>query len=313
MAVDVEVAQTLYRAIDNSLNSTLADGAANVISVLGGVYGSFWMLDFVIKSVYRLFNGLESNVQDILLSVGKAAIIMSFAFSVSWYIQTVVPFVNDAPTEISKLLSNTNANQQNMVDSVVSQYLDSVSKLLSAMKFNPITNFSGTMKGILALVCLLIGGIPFILVCVGTMVTLKVATTVLLSVGLMFIAFLLFDVTKQYFWGWVSVVGGFMLTQILFSVVITLEMNFINTNIIVNGEIQTTLLDCFSILIYFGSFTYLAVEIPGYAASIMGAQPSGGVTGMKGILGKTLGTNAASKASRGIGNALKNRFGNKIS
>jgi type IV secretion system protein VirB6 len=90
-------------------------------------------------------------------------------------------------------------------------------------------------------------------------------------------------------------------------------MNFLNTFVIKGGEIQTDLVSCFSILLYFGSFTILASELPTYAASIMGGAPTG-TTGVGGILGKTMGVNQASKVAKGAGNLLNRmRNRNKIS
>nr|HBY1206081.1 conjugal transfer protein [Klebsiella pneumoniae] len=128
------------------------------------------------------------------------------------------------------------------------------------------SNFKATVLGILALVLLLVGGIPFLLVAVGTLITLKAASMLLLVVGPIFIALSLFPATRQYFWGWVGVLGGFTLAQALFAVVIGLEMSFINANVVKGGEIETDLMSCLSILLYFGAFTLLATEIPNYAA-----------------------------------------------
>ncbi|EGH18696.1 conjugal transfer protein, partial [Pseudomonas savastanoi pv. glycinea str. race 4] len=54
------------------------------------------------------------------------------------------------------------------------------------------------------------------------------------------IAFLLFDQTKQYFWGWVAAIAGFMLAQVLISVVLAIEIGFINTVMIKDGTLTTT-------------------------------------------------------------------------
>ncbi|EGH18686.1 conjugal transfer protein, partial [Pseudomonas savastanoi pv. glycinea str. race 4] len=54
-----------------------------------------------------------------------------------------------------------------------------------------------------------------------------------------FIAFLLFDQTRQYFWGWVGAIAGFMLAQVLISVVLAIEIGFINTMMIKDGMLNT--------------------------------------------------------------------------
>ncbi|RMR75619.1 VirB6, partial [Pseudomonas savastanoi pv. fraxini] len=71
------------------------------------------------------------------------------------------------------------------------------------MNFNIFaTSFSKVWLGIQAVVFYVLGGIPFLLAAVATLFVLKVSTTAIVAVGPLFIAFLLFDQTKQYFWGW---------------------------------------------------------------------------------------------------------------
>ena len=95
-----------------------------------------------------------------------------------------------------------------------------------------------------------------------------------------------------------------MLTQVLFAVVVGIELNYINSFIVKNGAIETTLMSAFQILLVFGAFTLLATELPNYAASIMGGGPSGGVGGVGGILGKTSGLGAARKMAGAAGRQI---------
>ncbi|WP_235654479.1 type IV secretion system protein, partial [Pseudomonas amygdali] len=83
--------------------------------------------------------------------------------------------------------------------------------------------------GGISIVLFILGGIPFLLAVVSTLLVIKAATTMLLALGPLFIAFALFDRPRQWFWGWVSQMAGFMLTQVLFSVVLAMEVAFINT------------------------------------------------------------------------------------
>lgn len=313
--MNVQVAQTLYQAIDKSLSSTITTGTSNVMMGVGVLFGIFWLIYLNMKSIHWLFQGLDVAIEDLVLTIFKASFIIYFAFNVSWYISTVVPVVNDLPLWMAKQLSTSGGEQSNQVDELISVFINAVQDTAQAMQFNPFTTTVDVIAlGLLGFIFLLIGGIPFLLVCVGTLITLKAATTIILVVGPIFIAFALFPITRQYFWGWVSVIGGFMLTQVLFSVVLTLEMNFINNNIVKGNSVDTDLLSCLAILLYFGAFTVLATEIPNYAASIMGGSPAGGVTGVGGILGRSLGTTAATRMSKAMGKKLMNlRNRNRIS
>lgn len=315
--MDVQVAQTLYHAIDEGLKSTISTGTANLMTATGVIFGTCFLIHLTMKSIYWLFQGLDVAFQDLLLTIGKAAIIIYFAFNVGWYVSTIVPVVNELPNGVSQLLSSSSGKQTNQVDSVIASYISALADMCEAINFSIWDEAAAMWLGILAIAFYVVGGVPYLLVVVGTLITLKTATSIILVLGPVFIAFSLFDQTRQWFWGWVSVISGFMLTMILFNIIVTLQVNFVNSVIIKDGKIETDLLSCFSILLYFGAFTILATELPNYAASIMGGAPSGGVGGVGGILGRGTGLRAAGRMSRATGKgiakgirAIKNR--NKI-
>lgn len=310
--MDVQVAQTLFDAIDNAAKTQMNNVTA-VMAVIGVVFGAFWMIYILLRSLEWYFQGLTQVIQDVLLTIFKASCILFMAFSVSWYVSTIVPTVTQFPVWLGNTMAGVSGDKTNLVDGLISSFFDAVVNTIDAMKFEPISNFKATVLGILALVLLLVGGIPFLLVAVGTLITLKAASMLLLVVGPIFIALSLFPATRQYFWGWVGVLGGFTLAQALFAVVIGLEMSFINANVVKGGEIETDLMSCLSILLYFGAFTLLATEIPNYAASVMGGSPSGGVTGVGGLLSKGTGLGAASRMGGRAARYLMKRRGNRIS
>lgn len=311
MDFNIAIASDLFRAIDAALGGTLGTGTSRVMLGLGASFGSMWMLNFTIKSIYWLHQGLDQIFQDVMLSIVKMAVIVYFAFNVSWYISTVVPIATGLPNWMGGILAGQEGPATNQVDALINSYIGSLDTLISTMKFGWTEDWSVMFYAILVILFYLMGGIPFLSICVGTMITLKVAMTVILVVGPVFIAFALFDQTRQWFWGWVSVMGAFMLTQVLFAVVVGLELNYINTFIVKNGSIETTLATAFEILLVFGAFTLLATELPNYAASIMGGTPSGGVSGVGGLLGKATGLNTARRlagaGARGIASRFKAR------
>jgi type IV secretion system protein VirB6 len=302
--VEFHIAQQLYTSVDSTLQSTLAANTAKVMLGVTALIGTFWLLQFTIKSIFWLFQGMTVAFREIVVEIAKVAVIAGLAFNLTWYIQTIVPFVTGFPPWIGGLLSGQEGDQINQIDSLIGTYADSLVKLIKAMSFNIFTTgFSKVYLGIQAVIIYLIAGIPFILVAVGSMLTLKVMTTVFLVLGPLFIAFALFDKTRQWFWGWVAILAGFMLTQILFSVVMGLELAFINTVVIKNGAIDTSLQGNISMLVYFACFTVLATELPGYAATVMGGAPVS-TNGIGGMLSKGTGVNAAVKGYSGAKNLI---------
>ncbi|WP_421556735.1 type IV secretion system protein [Pseudomonas kitaguniensis] len=302
--MDINIAQKLYEAVDASLQTTLVSGTAKVMLGLGGLFGTFWLLHMTIKSIYWLFQGMTVAFRETVIEIAKVAFIAGCAWNITWYVQTIVPFVTGLPVWMGGILSGQEGNQVNQIDSLIGSYIDSMMLLIESMSFNIVTtSFSTIYLGLQALVLYSLAGIPFILVAVGTLIVLKVATTVMLALGPIFIAFALFNQTKQWFWGWVAIIAGFMMTQVLFSIVLALEISFINTVIVKDGTIDVSLAGNIAMLVYFASFTLLATELPGYAASVLGGAPVG-ATGLGGIISRGTGAGAAMQAARGVGKGI---------
>lgn len=296
----INIAQTMYDAVDTALQSTLTSGMTKVMLGLGALFGTFWLLSFTLRGIYWLYMGMTAIFQEVVSEIGKLAFFASCAFNVQWYVQTIVPFVTGGAAWMGGILSGQEGSQINQIDTMIITYVDMLGKLISSMKFNLFTNsVADIYLGIQAVVIYLLGGVPFLLVAVGTSMILKVSTTVMLVVGPLFIAFALFEKTKQWFWGWICIVGGFMLTQILFSIVLALELNFINAFIIKDGVIDVSLYGNFIMLICFAVFTMIATELPGYAAAVMGGAPTG-TAGIGGIIGKATGVSTAMRAANGL-------------
>ncbi|RMN26309.1 hypothetical protein ALQ62_200057 [Pseudomonas coronafaciens pv. zizaniae] len=291
-----KIAQTLFDFVDAALQSALVTGMAKVMLGVGALFGTMWLIHFTLRNMQWLYRGMNVAFEDVAKEIAKMAFIASCAFNLQWYVQTVVPFVTGFPNWMGGILSGQDGVQTNQIDSLIVVYISNLSALIGAMEFNIITtSFAKVWLGIQGVVFYVLGGIPFLLAAVATLFVLKVLSTAIVAVGPLFIAFLMFDQTKQYFWGWVSAIGGFMLAQVLISVVLAIEIGFINTVMIKDGTLNTSLAGNFVILLVFCTFTALVIELPNQAASIMGGGPSGG-----GLASRISGFGAAKSMTRGV-------------
>jgi len=300
--MDIRIAQTLYDSVDASLQSTLNSGSAKVMLGLGGLIGSFWLLSFTLRSLQWICMGLTDIFKDVLFEILKVAAIAGMAFNVGWFVETIVPFVTNLPIWMGGILSGQEGPQTNQVDALVNSFLTNLANLVDAMDFEWY-NVKAIFLAGQSIVYFAFGGICFILVSVVTLIVLKVTTTIMLALGPIFIAFALFDRTRQWFMSWVSLIAGFMLTNVLFSVVLALEFGFINTVIIKNGVMDTSLGGNVIMLIYFLCFAFLAGQLPSHAAAVMGGSAVGG-TSLGGLVGKATGIGTALRFSRLLRNKI---------
>ncbi|MBI6665706.1 conjugal transfer protein [Pseudomonas syringae] len=291
-----KISQTLFGFVDAALQSALVTGMTKVMLGLGALFGTMWLIHFTLRNMQWLYRGMNVAFEDVAKEIAKMAFIAGCAFNLQWYVQTIVPFVTGFPNWMGGILSGQEGTQTNQIDSLIVVYVSNLKALIGAMNFDIFNaSFTNIWLGIQGVVFYVLGGIPFLLAAVATLYVLKVLSTAIVAVGLLFIAFLLFDQTKQYFWGWVAAIAGFMLAQILISVVLAIEIGFINTVMIKNGVMDTSLEGNLTILIVFCTFTALVIELPGQAASIMGGGPSGG-----GMVSRISGFGAAKGMTRGV-------------
>ncbi|EAV9320847.1 type IV secretion system protein, partial [Salmonella enterica subsp. enterica serovar Hartford] len=224
----IEVAQPVFNAINTATQSQMAS-MNTVMSVIGIVIGGFWIVYIQMKSLYWYFDGLTVIFKDILFTILKASIILYMALSVSWYNSTVIPVVTDFPVWLGNTISGTTHNSGNLVDGLINAYYDGFIALVNSIKFSIWDAAGNTIFiAVCSVLFYVLGGLPFLGVAIGTLITLKAATAIILILGPVFIGFLLFPQTSQYFWGWVGTICGFMLTQVLFAVVLGLEISYIN-------------------------------------------------------------------------------------
>jgi type IV secretion system protein VirB6 len=298
--MDIQVAQKLYDSVDAALQSTLVTGMSKVMLGVGALFGTFWLLNFTLRSIFWLQHGMTAAFKEIILEIVKVAFIAGCAWNITWYVQTIVPFVTGLPSWMGGILSGDEGTQVNQIDALLTNYISTLEKLIQAMKFSLFrTPFSTLWLGIQAVVLYLFAGVPFLIVAVGTLFVMKASVSVMLALGPLFIAFALFNQTKQWFWSWLSLIAGFMLAQVLFSMVLGLEIGFINSVVIKDGKIDASLEGNIAMLLYFAAFTVLATELPGYAAAVMGGAPVAS-RGIGGMIMKGTGANLALNGAKGV-------------
>lgn len=305
--MDLHIAQNLFDAVDSALSVTLSSGTSKVMAVAAGVFGSAWLLAFTLSAMRWLYTGVTEIFQEVIWKILRMAIIVSFAFNVPWYLAKVVPIVTSLPVWMGGVMSGHEGQLTNQVDDLINHFIDAVMKVTDAMSFDVWDDFSVVAVGVCILLFLCMGGIPFLSICVGTLVVLKVSTSLFLAVGPLFIAFALFEQTHRWFWNWVSIIAGFILTNVLFSVIVGMALNFINTIVLKTGTIEATWADAFSVLFYFSAFSLLATMLPDYAATAMGGASSGS-NAFGSVFGRVTGVKTARMMAGGIAKHVGKRL-----
>lgn len=313
--MSVEIVQPIFSLIDNSLQGTLVSGTTRLMKGVGLVFGGGWLLYILVQSLTWHFMAVSQVLENIIRDMIKCAYICFFALTLTPYMNYVVPFVTNAPGEITKVLSDTAGGANNQVDVLINVFIDTAMKIVNSMEFDIFnSNVKEIIAGVACFILYLLGGFAFLGVCVATLIVLKICTTVFLAIGPVFIMFALFPSTKQWFWGWVNLMGGFVLTNILFGVVISLEINYINTNVISSTGIKADWVSVLSMPLIFGAFAAVAQVLPQYAAQVMSGAPVDSGGGLRSMLGSNMaGIRTGMQMGKGVGKVASKFRRNKVS
>lgn len=71
--MDFHVAQNMYDSVDTSLQGILGTGTAKVMLGLGSLIGTFWLLNFSLRSVFWIYKGMTTAFREIIIEIAKVA------------------------------------------------------------------------------------------------------------------------------------------------------------------------------------------------------------------------------------------------
>lgn len=307
----VTIVETLFQSFDDSVVNTISNGAANVMNTVAPIFCSGLCIYLGFKAIGWYRNGHDMPIMEVMELFIKCALICFCSFNVSVYLQHIVPIINNLSSDIVALLSNSSSGTTaNTIDLLLTNYLKMIADFTDTMEFDILDiNVSTLFIQFFALLIMLISGLPFIVITCATLFCVKIGMSLMLIIGPIFIAFLFFPATKDLFWGWAKLIISFIIINILFSLVITLEINFINDQFIKTPDPSWVAVA--SMLICFSAFIYLAKAIPSFAGAIVGSHGASSI-GLPGSGATSRGGQLALKGTKKTSSYIASKFGSKI-
>ena len=300
----LNVAEVLFDWIDNTMISTLSSGVTNLIALTAIVAGPAVVLYFVIWSLRQLND--EKPYTELVWEFFKLSAVMSFALNASFFVDTVVGFVNYIPKEIASAFTGS-ADVINIIDNMIEENFQIIQELWSDAKF---VKWSGLdvdtfIAVLLAIFVIFVMGGIYIGLSLLVLSVAKLVVMVIVVLGPIFVICAFFRSTNNFFTLWVNQLINYMLLFVIFSLIFTLQSVLVTSIVQVEADGSlpfSTVLAAF--IVYLVSIGTIAV-IPVLASSL-----SGGV-GLNGVVGGTA-TAASSLLSKPLGaltKALKNKGG----
>lgn len=321
------VFQDFMGQVDAILQTFVNDASGRAVATVAPFVG----IAFVIVLLWDVFNTMlgrgEEPISKLIMKCLFWSCVMSAALTASAYQSNVGDIVRTLPNDLAAAMTPGNETDTASVGSLLDKVADNgITKAKEA--FNAKTGNFEFMKALtyvaigvgLLLVTLILTGAGGAMLLVST-----TATSFLAALGPFFIAALLFDSTRNYFWAWVSSVLYWTAFLVMFSVFNSFVMtvfDFYMQAVKVDGAEYSWVATAFAckLTALFGLLMFF--WIPKIAGTLTGSQ-GGSVAGAVGglvrtslttlAIVKTAGAAGVAKAGMSAGRSVGNAAGNNSS
>lgn len=304
---DIHLFQDLFTSIDNSMVTYVNGMSATLIGAITPVITVALTLWFLVYAAGIATGRVEMPISDFLWKSFKIAGVIGIALSAGYYQAEISTLITKTPDSLASTLvaadkSNEGNAQANVIDNGASKGFAVASDAFNKAGIFKEGGISYAFFG------LIITAATCVLVAVGgaLLVSAKVALAILAGLGPLFIAMLLFDVTKRFFEAWV----GQVLTYALLLVLVAATFDFLlalfttlmaNITFDSNSAAAANVGEAFIL----GLVTLLVlIQLPGIAASLAGGialNMSGAVATYK---SGASGSASAARSSAGAASAI---------
>lgn len=316
MTAQVHIFEPLFLTIDTVINNAVST-MVSYSGSLKGVVAAFWLL-YCCYQAFRLISN-EHHFQiynEVIRDLTRVSLICFFAFNTGNYLSNIVPIIRDSGSDLASLISNNHSNVNSQLDKFVTLGLNLIGTQLDKIS---ITSPSVSFSAILYILLIGVGMLTFLVAGTVLLIMVNIATAMLAIIGLLFIIFLIFPVTRGWFFSWLAQCANYILLNVLFSITVALSLKVtqgVLSAAVTNsyGDLLTSAVGVFLVV---SAFSMIIIELPSFTASLVGSSGMSSIgRGGEALTGtaanvaqisKTMGMN---KAMGFAGKGLKSLAGN---
>lgn len=303
-----------YTFVDDKLNSVLNTGLSNVVEAVRGPLALAFTL-YVVLYGWAIFRGsISEPILDGVVRLVKLCFIFTVATTVAYTSYVTQPLFTDLPNWLAGAISGGSApGVGHSFDQFLARGFDLATTITDTATLTDPTPY--LVAAIVMVATVLVTGLGF-----GIVMLAKVALAVLVALGPIFIACLVFEASRSFFYGWLRQGVNYLL---LFALIITIfEMilalvqgQWANISGQSDPEMGGILFTALCVLgaIFFLQTPNIAAGIAGGAAAGIGDFYSAGRSGA--AMGTAAGMGVARLGYRGvraIGSRVRARDGGSI-
>lgn len=183
---------------------------------------------YMVYIIYRMYSKKDALFEEFVDKLLLFAIVGAFTFGGDLY-HSVINFVLNAGDELAGKLSSSSSSSMTAVDNVYNAFQQGIDMIKEKWENQSWwDSFSGeSFNLILSLIFLYIAQFLFSILIAVNLLIAKVMVVLLLSVGIVFIAFAVFPATRNMFWSFLGLCFNYIFLNVLYSVSAKLSSDYI--------------------------------------------------------------------------------------
>lgn len=219
---------SIYTKIVTAFETPLNSYAQSIASQVMPVFGAIFTL-YIVYVVYRMYSKKDALFEEFTNYLILFAIVGLFIGGAGKYYSSVIPFVLNSGDEIASTLSSNPTNSISAVDNVYNAFQQGIYGIKTTLDDQSLWNyFNGdNLDLIISLLFLYLAQFIFSVLITINLLIAKVMVVMLLSVGVIFIAFAIFPATRNMFFSWVGLCFNYILLNVLYSVAAKMAGDYI--------------------------------------------------------------------------------------
>ena len=268
------LAADIVKDFVDPLDEFISSGVSNLAGALKGPLIAGSALYLVIFGILILLGYVRAPLQDFVVNSLKIAFIVALVTQVTnydYYVKDL--FFTHLPEGINSALGSVPGASVKTGDISTGAAFDSVIDQVLSIAEN--IRKQGSWRNIYPIIVASVYSFVAVIVALillAIVLFAKVALALILVVGPIFIAMLLFRVTQPFFSSWLAAAANFVLLQVLVMAVITLLVSIIDNYLkkASGQDLGTQITMAWRMLGLFALSIYLALQLPDIAARISG-------------------------------------------
>ncbi|NWO07181.1 MAG: type IV secretion system protein [Alteromonadaceae bacterium] len=258
----------MFSVVDQALDQYIVNTATDLIAYITPMFTSMLIVWIAIWGYLMMFGKVSEPLQEGVFRILRIGFIMTLGLTVGTYMGVVVDVLAHGPEKVAAVITGSNGGAAAILDSLFSRVL-----AVADQAWDKAGVMSGDFGMYLVAILIMVFGGGVAIVVAFLLLASKVATTVLLAIGPLFIIGLLFNATQRFFESWLGMVINFGMLLLLGSAIgrMVIDVSEAFMNIVESSASSMASMTTSAYLIAFFALGILVLkQVPAIASALGG-------------------------------------------